>query len=111
MAFAKEIEVTWGRALRVWWAYFWRSIIAIIASVIVSFVLGFMFGFLGHLFGLSSGVIEVVSAILGFGTGAAFSLVCVKLILNKNYGSFRLCLVDISQQAETEQNEQTGTAE
>ena len=44
-----SIPVTWGIALKVWWAWFWKSMLI---SIGLGFVVGFVFGFLGAMAGL-----------------------------------------------------------
>ncbi len=88
-----ELEVTWERAFRVWWAYFWRSLIAIAASIVVGAVVGGILGFILGAAGVPTKTIPIVTAPVGFVVGLLFSVVPVKMILGKDFGEFRLLLV------------------
>ena len=63
-----ELEVTRGRAARIWWAFMWRGLIAVICAGVVGGIVGAAIGFLSW-------------------------LVVIRMILNRNYGEFRLALV------------------
>jgi hypothetical protein len=88
-----ELEVTWGRAIKVWWAYAWRNFLAIIACLIAATILGFIAGLVMGAAGAAPSTIKVVTFPLGFITGVAFSIIPMKLILGKNFGEFKLALV------------------
>lgn len=88
-----EMEVTWGRAIKVWWAYAWRNFIAIIASVIAGAILGFIAGFVLGAAGAAPSTIKAVTFPLGVIAGLAFSIIPMKLILGKNFGEFKLALI------------------
>ncbi len=88
-----ELEATYRRAVHVWWAFFWRSIIATILGSILSAILGGILGFIMGFIGFGTGAISFFSGILGFVIGLGISIVPVKLILNKNYGEFELVLL------------------
>lgn len=88
-----ELEVTWGRTLRVWWAYLWRNLLAIILSGAVGFVGSLLVTFAmigaGASHQSAAAVVGPASVVLGL----AFSLIPFKLILGKDFGEFRLALV------------------
>ena len=88
-----ELEVTWGRTAKVWWAFLWRNIIAIIAAVVAGAILGGIIGFILALLGASLQTVQFVVAPIGFGIGLAISIVPIKLILGKDFGEFRLVLL------------------
>lgn len=39
-----ELEVTWGRAVKVWWAHLWRNLLMIVAMLIFVTAMGFVVG-------------------------------------------------------------------
>jgi len=84
-----ELEVTWGRVVRVWWAYLWRNLVAIFAVVVLAALLGFL---VGAVFG-SSKTSHNIATVLGGVMGLAGSIVPIKLILGKDFGGFRLVLL------------------
>jgi hypothetical protein len=88
-----ELEVTWGRAIRVWWSYLWRSIIAMIVAAFFGGIAGAIVGIIGAILKLPLPAIQVFSGILGVVIGLAISVVPIKLILGKDYGEFRLVLL------------------
>lgn len=88
-----ELEVTWKRAAKVWWAYLWRNIIAIIVAIIIGGVIGFIIGFILAIVGVSSQTIQFITTLIGMIIGLLISIVPVKMILAKDYGEFRLVLL------------------
>jgi Na+/citrate or Na+/malate symporter len=91
-----ELDITWKRATKVWWAYLWRNIVAIIAAVIIGAIIGAIFGFILGMLGSSQETIQVVVAPIGFIIGIGISIVPIKMILGKNFGEFRLVLIENS---------------
>lgn len=88
-----ELDITWGRAFRVWWALLWRGSLAFMASILMGALGG---GLLGTALGsLDFDIILIknLAGILGFLIGLAFSIIPVKLVLGKSFSSFRLVLV------------------
>jgi hypothetical protein len=88
-----ELEVTWKRASKVWFAYLWRNLLAIIGAVIIGVIIGGLFGFILGMLGASKETIQVVIAPIGFIIGLGISIIPLKLILGKYFGEFRLVLV------------------
>jgi hypothetical protein len=88
-----ELEVTWKRAVRVWWAYLWRNIIAIIIAMIIGGIIGFILGFILGAMGFSIQTIQFITAPIGMIIGLLISIVPIKMILGKDYGEFRLVLL------------------
>jgi outer membrane lipoprotein SlyB len=88
-----EIEITWGKVVRVWWAYAWRSFIAVFCGAIGGALVGGVLGFAMGAFGVSLTAIQLIVASIGFLIGLALSVVPMKLILGKDFGEFRLVLV------------------
>lgn len=89
-----ELEVTWGRAARVWWAYFWRNLLAIVGAVVVGAILGGILGMVLGAMGLSPSTIKIVVAPISIILGFGISIIPVKMILGKDFGAFRLVLVE-----------------
>lgn len=88
-----ELELTWGRAVRVWWSYFWRNLIAIVAAMILGGIVGFIVGFVMGMLGVSITAIQYTTGLLGILIGTALSVVPMKMILGKDFGDFRLVLM------------------
>jgi len=87
-----ELEVTWARATRVWWAFFWRNLIALVAALAIGGALGFAIGFVMSAAGALPSTIRLVTAPIGALLGFGLSIVPVRLILGKDFGEFRLVL-------------------
>jgi hypothetical protein len=90
---AMEVEITWGRVIRVWWAYFWRNLLAIFAAVIAGAIVGGLIGFVMGAMGLNISAIQYVTASVGAFLGLSLSVMPIKMILGKDFGQFRLVLV------------------
>lgn len=88
-----ELEITWNRVLTVWWSYLWRNLIAIVVAMIAGGIVGFIIGFFMSVFGVSVETIQFVTAPIGFIIGLVISIVPMKMILGKDYGEFRLVLI------------------
>lgn len=88
-----EMDITWGRVIKVWWAYAWRNFLTIIACVIVATILGFIMGLVMGAAGAHPSTVKAVTVPVGFITGIAFSIIPIKMILGKDFGDFRLVLV------------------
>lgn len=88
-----EVEITWGKVIRVWWAYFWRNLVAIIVAAIAGGIVGFIFGFVLGAMGVASSTIQYVIAPIGVIIGLGLSVIPMKMILGKDFGQFRLVLV------------------
>ena len=86
----QEIEVTFGRAAQVWWAWLWR---AMILAMLSSTIIGFIIGLAGHFAGLNPQQILPISIILGGFIGVFVSIWIMSKILKKNFGAFRIALI------------------
>ena len=88
-----ELEVTWKRAAKVWWSFLWRNIIAVIVAMILGGIVGFIIGFILGAMGVSTQTIQYITAPIGMIIGLLISIVPIKMILAKDYGEFRLVLL------------------
>lgn len=88
-----ELEITWGRVVRVWWAYLWRNLIAIVVAMLAGGIIGGILGFILGAAGVSIETIKIVVMPIGAILGLAISIFPMKMILGKNFGEFRLVLV------------------
>jgi len=91
-----ELEVTWKRAAKVWWSYLWRSIIAIIVAMVLGGIVGFIIGFVLGAMGVSTQTIQFITAPIGMIIGLLISIVPIRMILGKDFGEFRLVLLQAS---------------
>ena len=88
-----EMEPNWSRTIRVWWAYLWRNLIAIVVAMIIAGVVGFIMGIVLGAMGVPTNVIQMVATPVGGVIGILISIVPMKLILRKNFGEFRLVML------------------
>ncbi len=88
-----ELKVTWSRAVNIWISFVWRNLIAISLASIISGFIAFGFAFLLPKMGYSIEVVRALVWPLGLVVGLASSILPIKMIINKNYGEFRLVLL------------------
>ena len=88
-----ELEVTWRRAVRVWWAYLWRAILSTVVAMIIGAIAGAILGVVIAVLGAPARLIQIIGYPLGLVIGLPISLVPIKLILGKDFGDFRLVLL------------------
>jgi len=92
-----ELEVTWKRTLRIWWSYLWRNLIAIVCAGVLGGIIGAMIGFVMGTMGAEIETIQMVVAPISAVLGLLISIVPMKLILGKDFGEFRLVLIQNEQ--------------
>jgi hypothetical protein len=88
-----ELEITWGRVVRIWWAYAWRNLIAIVVAMLAGGIMGGIMGFILGAAGVPIETIKIIVMPIGFILGLVISVFPMKMILGKNFGEFRLVLV------------------
>jgi hypothetical protein len=90
----QEVEVTFGRAARIWWAWLWRTVLA---TVLISAVFGLTIGMLERL--MPGSLIMLPGSILRLGrfTGIAFACLIgigmMRHVLRRSFGGFRIALI------------------
>lgn len=77
----QQVELSWERAIKVWWSLAWRGVLF---GGIAGFVAGFIFGVLG---------LPNRSDVAGLVVGIPISVWVVKIVLAKSFSDFRLALV------------------
>ncbi len=86
----EKIEVTWGNTLRVWWSYFLRfSLFSGILGAVLGFIGGVVVGVMGK-----PELGGTVGAILGRLGTFPVSIWVFKKILNKQYKTFSVALIN-----------------
>lgn len=89
-----ELDVTWGRLMRIWWAWFWRSLVASAVAAPVAYLGGLWFGALVNLLGLPVWLGGLLGGAAGVILGLLVSLLTLSQILGRNFGDFRLVLLE-----------------
>jgi len=88
---ARALPVTWGRVMRVWWAYYWPVTIG-------GGVIGFFAGALaGIVIAMASSSVspQIAGATLGGLLGIPLSILFLRRALQKSYREFRIQLVEL----------------
>jgi hypothetical protein len=84
------LELTFQRAISIWWALMWRGILMGIGS---GFVIGFIEGMILGAMGVSLVIIPRITAISGAIVGIPVGIFVVQLALRKRYREFSIRLV------------------
>lgn len=93
------MDVTWGRAARVWWSIFWRTFLI---TILLSVVFGFLTGLLLTLAGLEDKTL-LWSQLVGIACAILGGVWAVRKVLQKEYRGYRLALIP-STEAQMEQS-------
>ncbi|MEC9407229.1 MAG: hypothetical protein VX549_08135 [Pseudomonadota bacterium] len=87
-----ELDVTWGRTMQVWWAFFWRGIVYVMLPAF----------FLGAVVGVVLAVNKVPLEphawklqMVGGAMGLFVGIWLTRVILRKTYSGFRIALVAV----------------
>ena len=100
-----EVEATWNRVIRVYWSYFWRQLIILLLGTIgIDVFLALMFYAVDTPKHTVLQVIMPINLVLG----TCLPIIPMKLILGKNFGTFRLVLV--STEADAQKADSTGVS-
>ena len=84
------IQPTLNHGLRVWWAYYWPTTLAVIA---ISVVVGFFLGILMALGGLSRSSMLTIATYQAYPWTAVVSIFSIRYILAKRFSHFRIALL------------------
>ncbi len=87
-----EIEVTWNKTIRIWWAWVWRSILLSVAG---GLIIGVLLGIISAVIGVK---MPLTSVILGFFVGLYAAFYMLKRVLNKDFGDFKIALISKSEE-------------
>lgn len=87
------LEVTWKRVFQVWWAYLWRNVLITIFGMIAGMLIGFVIGCLGVALQIQPATLRPIIFIICFLIGLFLSAVPMKMILRKEFGEFKICLI------------------
>lgn len=88
-----ELEITWGRTIRVWWAYWWRCLLVSLVAAFISGVLGIFVGAVAEALGAQPEQAAWIGFPIGAAVGLAASVLPIKMVLGKHFGDFRLVLL------------------
>lgn len=84
------LEITWGRATKVWWSLVWRGALF---GGLAGFVAGFVLGFFMAIAGASHALIGAASLWAGMLVGIPVGIWVVRNVLAISWSDFRIVLV------------------
>jgi len=87
---SRELDITTGRVVRIWWLYAWRTFVG---AFVAAFVLGFVWGVIANILGAADDVAEIGGLLIGMVASIAWSIVGVYMLLTKQYREFRIVLI------------------
>jgi hypothetical protein len=83
------LEVTWGRALKVWWSLGWR---AVLFGGLGGFLLGGVVGGIAGALGVPVPTIAVLGQLVGLLVSIPIGIWVVRTVLNKSWSDFEIVL-------------------
>ncbi len=86
----KGLDVTWGKAAKVWWSLAWR---VIVFGMLAGFVAGAVVGGIAGAAGVNTQTISSLGALSGMVVGIPVGIWVVRTILRKSWSDFRIILV------------------
>ncbi|WP_456451572.1 hypothetical protein [Hydrogenimonas sp.] len=92
-------KLTTGRLLRIWWAWQWRSVVA---TFVGAMVLIAIFAFFAGFFGMPMERITLIGNLIYAGVGIFASVYFLGFALKKEYGDFRVEIVEEGQKENEE---------
>jgi hypothetical protein len=87
---ANGLDVTWGRALKVWWCLVWR---VIVFGMLAGLVAGAVVGGIAGAAGVNPQRISSLGGLAGMVAGIPVGIWVVRTILRKSWSDFRIILV------------------
>jgi hypothetical protein len=85
------LEVTWGRALKVWWSLAWR---ALLFGGIGGFIAGAIIGAIAGAMGVAPATIANLGSLAGFLISIPIGMWVVRNVLRKSWSDFEIVLVE-----------------
>ena len=85
-----EMSPSWGLGLKVWWAWFWRTMILVF---VLSIIIGIIVGVIGALIGLAQATISFSGGLFGLAIGLYLGPAILKRLMTKGFGRYRLAVM------------------
>lgn len=86
----QELDVTFGRAAQIWWAWLWR---ALLFALLFGCLAGIVVGVGASILGLQVQQLTPVMLSLGLAVGVIVSIWVLTKTLKKKFSSFRIALI------------------
>ena len=93
-----ELEVTWGRTFRVWWAYAWRIIGISLVAFYPCGQAAILFLDVLPTVGVPVWLLKPLVCLVGILIVCLISLIPMKMILGRKHGDFRVVLLPVHAQ-------------
>ncbi|MBF0286059.1 MAG: hypothetical protein HQL51_16540 [Magnetococcales bacterium] len=87
-----ELILTWKRMARIWWAFTWRNLLAIVLCGVVTFLTMSGLIELQQLLGWEP-IPDWLGEVVGFGVGLTLSVFVLRMVLRVDFGKFRIALL------------------
>jgi len=84
------LEVSWGRAIKVWWSITWRTLLF---GMLIGFVVGVVAGIAGAAAGVPDNQVQGISSMFGVIIGVFISIWAVRKALTRSFSEFRVVLL------------------
>lgn len=90
MAEVEFVEITWMRAVKVWWSLVWRGILfGFLGGAGIGFILGLIMG----LIKADPQTIKTTCVIAGYIISIPIGIAVTKAVLKKRYSGFKIALI------------------
>ncbi len=86
-----EVEVSWFLGLRLWWAWFWRTMLVVLFWAVI---VGTLLGFVGYFMGVDSDIVSKISGLAGAGVAFYVMPLVFKRLISKGFGRYRLAVLE-----------------
>ncbi|MEK7657518.1 MAG: hypothetical protein AAB412_07150 [Elusimicrobiota bacterium] len=86
----ERIEPTRALAVKVWWAFLWRSVVF---ALLAGFAVGFLFALAALVLKLPPETVSAVSGLFGVVLGALLSIESMYRVLGKKFSGFEVVLL------------------
>lgn len=87
---AGGLEVTWGRALKVWWSFIWR---ALLFTIVAGFLAGAIIGGIAGALRVNAQMISLLGSLAGMIVSLPIGVWVVRMVLRKSWSDFRIVLL------------------
>ena len=87
---SRSLEVTFSRAMKVWWSLAWRGVLF---GILAGGAAGFVIGMIGAAMHVPPEQMSRLGGLAGLIVGIPVGILVVQVVLQKSYSDFRIVLV------------------
>lgn len=84
-----KLDITWGRAVKIWWAFFWRGILY---TFLITFPVGIVIGVVAAMLDVVEHV-KPYASLIGMIMSVPIGIWIVRIVFSKQFSDFRIVLV------------------